>query len=110
MPHIYANEADATSPYTLPNIWVAQLTADEVAESMEEELWEWSRKPAYRLANMNRQVRERMIENMVEELGITGGWAWCYCLPGCLPDSSWSATFATYDEAVADAKESAADY
>jgi hypothetical protein len=51
-----------------------------------------------------------MITDMIEELGIVGGWAWCYCLPGCLPDSSWSATFATYDEAVADAKESASDY
>jgi hypothetical protein len=35
MPHIYATEADATSPHTLPNIWVTQLTADEVAESPE---------------------------------------------------------------------------
>jgi hypothetical protein len=110
MPYIYSTESDAMDTHKLPNIWVTQLTAHEVAESMEDEILEFSKRPEYRLASMNAQTRDAMLDAMVEELGITGGWCWAYCLPGCLPDSSFFGPFPTYAEAEADAKADAGGY
>lgn len=30
---------------------------------------------------------------------------WCYCFPGCMPDSDWFGPFETAEEALADARE-----
>lgn len=35
------------------------------------------------------------------------GWYYWYCFPGCLPDSDPVGPFNSYDEALADAQESA---
>lgn len=55
-----------------------QLTAAEVAasEMYEDEQWEFMRRREFRLAGMNSRDREAMIDAMVEELGIKGGWFW----------------------------------
>lgn len=110
MPYIYSKDTDATDTHTLPNVWVAQLTAHEVAESMEEEIWQFSKRPEYRLASMNSRTRDAMLDAMVEEMDITGGWCWAYCFPGCMPDSSFYGPFLTYAEAEADAKTNAEDW
>ena len=57
---------------------VFQLTAAEVAASdmYEEERWEFLKRPEFRLATMNSRDREKMLDAMVEELGIRGGWFW----------------------------------
>jgi hypothetical protein len=109
MSHHYVTEADASSPYTLPNIWVAQFTAHEVAEGMEDEIRQYSRMPQHRLASMNSTVRERMLEVIISDLEIRGGFMWCVCFPGCLPDSEWNGPFPTYAEALADAREQLAE-
>ena len=54
---------------------------------------------------MNSRVQEAMLDAIVEEEGITGGWFWWTCLPGCLPDSSAMGPFETRALALADAQE-----
>ena len=108
MPMYYSNPAREMDTYALPDIWVTQLTAEEIAESWEEEIF--ARRRRFPLAHMNRAQRDALIASIVEEEGVTGGWCWCYCVPGCLPDSGFSAPFATLAEAVADARENSTEW
>ena len=101
----YATEAAERDPHTLPNILVWQFTAHEIAETMEEEIWDYSRKPQFKTCHMNGQVRERMLDTMVKELGIEGGFMWAVCFPGCMPDSEWSGPFPTHAEALQNARD-----
>lgn len=101
----YSTKSRASDPHTLPDIEVFELTAVEQAERMEEELEEFMGRREYRLATMNSGVRARMLDAMVEELGIEGGWFWWACFPGCLPDSEPMGPFPTYKEALADARD-----
>lgn len=57
---------------------IFQLTATEVAasEMYEDEQWEFMKRHEFRLASMNSRARENMLDAMVEELGIRGGWFW----------------------------------
>lgn len=105
----YSNPKRASDPYALPNIEVFQLTAMEAAEQDEDEIFEYLKRPEFRLATMDSKVRERMLETMVEELEITGGWYWWACFPGCLPDSNLFGPFDTEAEALADAREGIED-
>ncbi|TFG94908.1 MAG: hypothetical protein E4H11_05935, partial [Myxococcales bacterium] len=50
-----------------------EFTAAELAGAMEDEVHEFMRRPEFRLAAVNTQDRERMLEAMVTELGIEGG-------------------------------------
>lgn len=100
----YVTESDAIDTYTLPTIWVEEFTALEVAETMEEEIWQFGKRPEFRLASMNGRVRDAMLQAMIKELDIIGGYMFCSCLPGCLPDSTWEGPFPTRDEAVATAR------
>lgn len=109
MSHHYVTETDASSPYTLPSISVCQFTAHEVAEGMEDEVWEYSRKDEFRMAHMNGRVRERMLDAIVADYDVRGGFMWAVCFPGCLPDSEWSGPFPSYAEALADAREQLAE-
>jgi hypothetical protein len=110
MPYYYSDETRENDAHAQPNIWVTQLTSHEVAEQMSDEIYEFMKRPGFRLANMNSRVRDALIDAMVEELDIKGGFCWCYCFPGCLPDSEWSTPFSTIDEAVADMRESVDRY
>lgn len=105
----YSDPARASDPYALPNVEIFQLTAAEVAESAayEDEQYEFMQRHEFRLANMNRQMHERMIDAMVEELGIQGGWFYWYCFPGCLPDSDAIGPFDTWEDARDAAQEDA---
>lgn len=98
----YSDESRADEKYSLPDIWVTQLTAREAAEQDEDLIHAWMRKPEYRLASMNSRTREAMFDAMIEEEGIAGGYFWAYCMPGCMPDSSFYGPFATEEEAIAD--------
>ena len=101
----YSNPARANNPHALPDVEVFQLTAHEVAAQDEDLVYEYSKRPEFRLCHMNGRVRESMLDAMVEEESITGGWYWWTCLPGCLPDSCAFGPFETRDAALTDAQE-----
>jgi hypothetical protein len=98
----HSRKADELDPHKLPNVMVAQLTATELAAGLEDEIHEFMKLPEFRLASMNSRVRDLMLDAIVREMGLEGGWCWCYCLPGCLPDSAWFGPFETLDEAIED--------
>lgn len=102
----YSDPSRESDTYALPDVEVFQLTAREVAESADysELVDEYSRRHEFRLANMNTSVRNRMYDALIAEEGITGGWFWQSCFPGCLPDSDPIGPFETHAEALADAQ------
>jgi hypothetical protein len=108
---IHSTSESERSAYTLPDIEIFQLTAREYAESdsNEELIWEYMRRPEFRLASMNSRTREAMFDSMIEEESIEGGWFWWTCLPGCLPDSSAFGPFKTKEDAVRDAVDNSAN-
>lgn len=101
MPYVYSTPEREKDTYALPDVWVAKLTAEEIAESLEEEIF--SRRERFPLAHMNSVQRADLIASIVEEESVVGGWCWCYCSPGCLPDSDFFGPFQSYADAVADA-------
>lgn len=101
---VYSNPERETEDTALPDIEVFQLTAAEVAATMEEEIAEFSKRHEFRLAGMSGRVRDAMLDAMVSELEITGGWFWQSCFPGCLPDGEPVGPFKTWQEAKADAQ------
>jgi hypothetical protein len=106
----YSNPARANNPHALPDVEVFQLTAHEAASQNEDLIYEYSKRPEFRLCHMNSRVRESMLDAMIEEEFITGGWFWWTCLPGRLPDSSAFGPFDTQTEALADAQENADEF
>jgi len=110
MPYFYSDESKENEIYSLPDVWVTELTASEIAENYEDERYEFMKRPEFKLASMNNSVREKMIDAIIEENGITGGYCWCYCLPGCLPDSNWCGPFASVELAVADMRANIENY
>ena len=101
----YSDPKRAASPYSLPDVEVFQLTAHEAASQDEELVWEYMKRPEFRLASMNSRTRETMLDAIVSEERITGGWFWWTCLPGCLPDSEAVGPFESRALALADAQE-----
>jgi hypothetical protein len=106
MMRAYSDPRRASDPHALPDIEVFELTAAEIAVMDEDTVADYMRRPEFRLAAMNGRVRERMVDAIVEEEGLTGGYFWWSCFPGCLPDGQPMGPFATADEALADARES----
>ena len=106
MTQAYSNPKRADDPHALPDIEVFQLTAREAAEQDEEMVFDYMKRHEFRLASINSKTREAMFDAMIAEEGITGGWFWWSCFPGCLPDSSRPmGPFETYQEALNDAQE-----
>lgn len=105
----YSNPKRESDTYSLPNVETFQLTAAEVAERDEDAIHEFMKRREFRLAGMNSRTRDRMIDAIVEENGIEGGWFYWYCFPGCMPDSEPSGPFETEALALADARENAGD-
>ncbi|MGI9297811.1 MAG: hypothetical protein ACR2QC_07925 [Gammaproteobacteria bacterium] len=103
----YSDPERENDPTALPDIETFQLTAHEVAESVmyEEEQYEFLKRHEFRLATMNSATREAMLDAMIEELSINGGWFWHSCFPGCLPDSDPFGPFETEQEALEDAQD-----
>lgn len=101
----YSNQNRESDPHALPDIEVFELNAHEVASMDEDLVQDYMHRHEFRLASMNSRVQERMLDAMVEDNGIEGGWFWQSCFPGCLPDGDPMGPFATRAEALADAQE-----
>lgn len=102
MSQYYSDPSRESDPHALPDVWVTQLTAEEIAANMEDEIWQYRKRPEFKLASMNSRTRDKMLETMIAELEIEGGWCWYYCQPGCMPDSGPYGPFASHDAAVCD--------
>ena len=96
---VYSDPSRESDAYALPDVEVFQLTAEEIAEQDEDSIHEFMRRHEFRLASMNSRVRDAMIDAMIDELGITGGWFYWFCFPGCMPDSPPIGPYATAAEA-----------
>ena len=107
MPQAYSNPERESDPHALPDLEVFEMTATEVAESSmyEDEQFEFMRRREFRMAAMNSRDRDAMLDAMIEELDITGGYFYWYRFPGCLPDSEPVGPFETKAEALAAARE-----
>jgi hypothetical protein len=105
----YSDETRAQDPYSLPDIEVFQLTAQDVAEQDEERIYEYMKRSKFRLATMNSKTREAMFDTMIEEEGIEGGWFYWYCFPGCLPDSEPVGPYESAKQAKQAAQDDAQD-
>jgi hypothetical protein len=103
----YSDPARADDEHALPDLEVFQLTAREVAEQDEDLIWEYVKRHEFRLASMNSRTREAMFDSIVEEQGITGGWFYWYCFPGCMPDSSAMGPYESHAAALEAAQEEA---
>lgn len=93
----YSDPQRGDDPYALPDVETFYLTAHEVAAADEDLVFEYMKRHEFRLAAMNRRVREAMLDAMVEAEGIKGGWFYWFCFPGCLPDG---APFGPYDTEI----------
>lgn len=102
MPYVYSDPSKEFDTWSLPNVEVFQLTAEEVAELDEDLCRDYLKR--FPLANMNSRERDKMLSTMIEEQGIAAGWFYTYCLPGCMPDSEPLGPFASYAEAVTHAQ------
>ena len=105
----YSNPKRADDPYSLPDVEIFQLTAREAAELDDDMVSEYSRRHEYRLASMNSRTREAMFDAMIDAEGITGGWFYWYCLPGCMPDSEPIGPYASAKLALAGMRDDAGD-
>lgn len=105
MPYEYSNPERESDEYALPNIEIFQLTAQECAAADEDLVYEYMKRHEFRLAGMNSRTREKMLDAIVENEGIKGGFFWQACFPGCLPDGEAVGPFETYAEAKADSQE-----
>ena len=105
----YSNPDREFDSYALPDLEVFELTAEEVAVQDEDLVYEYSKRFEFRLCHMNNHVRQAMLRTIVDEEGITGGWFYWYCSPGCLPDSEAIGPFGSHHEALDAAREDCAD-
>lgn len=105
--YFYTDPARESDTYAMPDARVYHLTAREVAEMDDDLIHEYMRKHQYRLASMSNRVRDAMFYAMVEDEGITGGWFFDYCLPGCLPDSQPFGPYESRDAAITAARDMA---
>ncbi len=105
----YSSYRKRKDRHSLPDVSIVEFTAREVAEQDDDMVYEYTKRHEFRLAHMSGAVCEKMFDAMIEEEGITGGWMWAYCLPGCMPDSSWFGPFKTYRAAHADMRRTSAE-
>jgi hypothetical protein len=98
----YSNPERENDAYSLPDIEVFELTAEEAVVQDEDLMWQAMKR--FPLATMNSREREKAIAWAIEESGTTGGWFWWACFPGC--DGPAMGPFKTHKEALKDARES----
>lgn len=104
----YSDPSRENEKHAISDCEVFQLTSEEVAETMEEEICALMKRPEFRLAAMNTRVREKMIETLIDENAVKGGWFYWYCFPGCLPEGCPVGPFETCDAAIEACREDAA--
>ena len=105
----YSDPSRADDKWALPDVETFQLTAREVAEQDEDMIYEYMKRREFRLASMNSRDREKMFDAMIEEEGISGGWFFWFCFPGCMPESSPFGPYKTEREAAQAAEEMAGE-
>lgn len=105
MTQAYSDPSREADPHALPDIEVFERTARECALDDEDLVCEYMKQHEFRLASMNNQVRESMIDAIIKEENIRGGWFWWSCFPGCLPDGPPMGPFNSYENALADAQD-----
>ena len=101
----YSDPSRKSDPYALPDVEVFQLTAHEVAALDEDTIYKYAKRHEFKTAFMSGRTMDTMLDAIVEEESITGGWFWQACFPGCLPDGPPNGPFDTYAEALADAQD-----
>ena len=109
MAHHYSDTKKERDAWSLPDVETFQLTAHEVAETMEEEIYAAMKLPEFRLASMNGRDREKLLDYIVEEHSVTGGWFYWYCFPGCLPEGSPFGPYKSQRAALAAARAEAGE-
>jgi hypothetical protein len=102
----YSDPSREDDRWSLPDCRVYQLTSFEAAELMEDEIWDAMKKPEFRLASVNSRAREDLLEWIVDEYSVSGGWFWDFCVPGCMPDSCPNGPFDTAQDAIDDCRDS----
>ena len=107
MPQAYSDPSRESDTWSLPDLEIFQLTAREVAERDEDTIHEYMKDSRFKLAAMSSCVRERMFDEMIEDEGITGGWFYWYCFPGCMPDSEAMGPYDSYAQALEAARDEA---
>jgi hypothetical protein len=105
MTYEYSDSIREADEHVLPDIEVFKLTAEEVAERLDEDTaYEYLK--SFPLAHMNSRDRQAMIDAIIAGECLTGGWFYWYCFPGCLPDSEPYGPFDSYAAALEDARDS----
>jgi hypothetical protein len=101
----YSNPERESDPHALPDVEIFELTAEEVAERDADMILHYiTKRPEFRFASFNSRDHTRMIETMIAENEIEGGWFYWSCFPGCLPDGAPVGPFKSQPEALADAR------
>jgi len=80
----YSDPERERDTWSLPDVETFQLTAHEVAETMEDEIYQGLKQ--FPLATMNSREREKLLDWIVEEYSVRGGWFYWFCFPGCMPE------------------------
>lgn len=106
----YSDPSREKEKWSLPDCEAFTMTAEECAETMEDEIYELMKRKEFRLALINSRVREKMMETLIEENAIKGGWFYQHCFPGCLPEGDPVGPFATRDDAVKACQEEASNF
>lgn len=106
----YSDPSRESEKWSLPDCQAFQMTAEEVAETMEDEIYNLMKRKEFRLASMSPRVREKMIETLIEENAVKGGWFYQYCFPVCLPEGDPVGPFETCDDAIKACQEEASNF
>lgn len=106
----YSDPSRESEKWSLPDCQAFQMTAGEVAETMQDEIYNLMKRPEFRLASMSPRIREKMIETLIEENAVEGGWFFQFCFPGCLPEGDPVGPFASCEEAVRACQEEASNF
>ena len=104
MPQAYSDATREGDPHALPDIEVFEMIPQEVVAFDEDIIHKYMKRPEFHLASVNTKTRIAMVNAIVKENDIHGGWFWWACFPGCLPDGPATGPFDSYDEALADAR------
>ena len=109
MAQFYSDPSRENDKWALPDCEVFQLTAHEAAELDEDTVWEYSKRHEFRLASMSGKARDAMLDAIVEDCGIKGGWFYWYCFPGCLPEGSPIGPYETEADAIKACRDEASE-
>jgi hypothetical protein len=94
----YSDPSRESETYSLPDVEIFQLTAEESVEQDEYLMYQASKR--FPLMHMNSRDRAKAIAWAVEESGAEGGYFYWYCFPGCLPEGPAIGPFRTANEAL----------